>query len=210
MCRVAYVKRPFADMERWFHQLECSAGGDGNGVAVGPHHDKGVDLSVEQTVGFVEHYAARRREQKKAPLPALWHTRRTSSGDSCDDLCHPFPCDGGWLVHNGHWGWAHQEAAKVQARPMSDTRLFSLIVDNNGFESAVKKFEPPGVWLHMTRDGSLRVWKRRGDLCYSLGVGALGSEPAAVGKWQDVADGLHVGEIRTVTRVSVGGWYDGL
>jgi hypothetical protein len=195
MCRLAYIKRPFQGMTEWLRKLEQSAGGDGNGIAVGDRCIKGVKISVEETVQALHDMQPRKTKKtkrgKKIVLPALWHTRRTSSGGDHDALCHPHPCDGGWLVHNGHWQWAHEEALKVDNfGPMSDTRLFATVVDRDGFEVAVKEHQPPGVWLHMQYDGKLAVWLGSGDLWYCPALGAWGSEPAAVGgRWTRLARG---------------------
>jgi len=187
MCRLAYIKRPFDGMAAWLASLESSMGGNGNGVAVADRCVKGVSISVKRTVHAMDDLQRGRRH-----TPVLWHTRRTSSGNTHDDLCHPFPCDGGWLAHNGHWQWAHAEALKVNGfGPMSDTRLFSMVVDRDSFESAVARLAPPGVWLHMRHDGKLAVWLGSGDLWYCSKLGAWGSEPAKVGSWFEVQSGWY-------------------
>ncbi|MDE2104739.1 MAG: hypothetical protein KGL39_46310, partial [Patescibacteria group bacterium] len=144
MCRLAYIRRPFDGMQEWLEQLERSCGGDGNGVAVGNGLVKGVSLTVQQTVIEIERHAKRNHGWAHS----LWHTRKTSSGGDCDQLCHPFACDNGWLAHNGHWHQMAMEAKKFRGN-WSDTRMFSLLVDRTGFADAITKYEPPGVWLHM-------------------------------------------------------------
>jgi hypothetical protein len=194
MCRLAYITRPFDGLTDWLRQLEKSCGGDGNGAAVGKAHVKGVKLSVEHTVGFWHDMRKAHQSKKLAMPPMLWHTRRTSSGGDCDELCHPFECDGGWLVHNGHWQMAHERANRLTMKqPMSDTRFFSMVVDELGFEKAVEEFTPPGVWLHMLRNGQLSVFKGSGQLVYSPDLDAWGSEPASVGEWFTVDSGLLYG-----------------
>ncbi len=191
MCRLAFIERPFKGLETWLKQLERSAGGNGNGVAVGRQVLKGIKLSVVATVAAMHNLQPPRRGRKR-PLPALWHTRRTSSGNSVDQLCHPHRCAGGWLAHNGHWSIAHTEAMKLTGRgPMSDTRFFSLLVQHRGFLKAAREFRPPGVWLHMRDNGSLAAWKSGGSLWHCPELGAWGSEPATMGAWHRVADGEY-------------------
>lgn len=193
MCRLAYLPKTFNDMDLWFSQMQDSCGGDGTGIAIGKHARKGVKLDSDGSCQEIwrHHRAASKGRRKK--LPVLWHTRRTSSGGDHDDLCHPFPCDGGWLVHNGHFHAFAMEAQKLHSddSPMSDTRLFSLTVDRHGFTQAVLDIQPPGVWMHMLHDGSLAVWKRGGSLAWRPSDGVLGSEPWQEGRWVAVADGFH-------------------
>ena len=186
MCRLAFITKRFKGFHEWLAMLEASQGGHGNGVAVGRESLKGVDVTVDATVDFI----------RSCNRNVLWHTRRISSGHKCDELCHPFPCDGGWLVHNGHWSEGDDIADTIRIlKPddgaMSDTKLFALLVDKLGFERAVKRYEPSGVWLHMTHKGKLRVWKNWGSLHYSPDLNAYGSEPAEHGYWFEVADGFY-------------------
>ncbi len=192
MCRLAFVTRPFDGLTAWLRQLERSAGGHGNGAAVGGRHCKGTRLSVHHTVGFWHDLRRTAKAKHKVRPPMLWHTRRTSSGATLDELCHPFPCAGGWLAHNGHWPLAHERGLAMQAEhgPMSDTRFFSMVVGEMGFERAVDRFTPPGVWLHMLRCGRLAVYKGSGSLCWSPDLDAWGSEPADVGEWWQLDSGL--------------------
>ncbi len=195
MCRLAYIPKAFKGMAEWLAQLEQSAGGDGVGVAVGRRHCKGVRMTVQDAAAAAGELQMRGRKR----LPVLFHTRRTSSGGDSDELCHPFACAEGWLAHNGHWHAGHVEAQKVKGRgPMSDSRFFSMVVDDLGFEAAVEELRPPGVWLHMHRDGDLAVWKNGGSLFYCPSLGVWGSEPPDVGLgikleggWHRVDDGLH-------------------
>jgi hypothetical protein len=193
MCRLAYIKRPFRGMAEWLKSLEASCGGDGNGIAVGDRAVKGVKISVDETVQALHDLQPKRRRGKRKQRPALWHTRRTSSGGSSDDLCHPFPCDDGWLCHNGHWQWAHEAAIKINGfGAMSDTRLFSMVIDRDGFEKATTEHTPPGVWMHMRYDGKLAIWYGSGDLVYCPRLEAWGSEPAEVGgEWYSVEKGWY-------------------
>lgn len=203
MCRLAYFKRPFAGLRNWLEQLEASCGGDGNGVAVGGGLVKGVHLTVAQTVAEIERHARANRGW----APALWHTRRTSVGGNKDVLCHPFACDDGWLVHNGHWHEMAQEARRF-GDGWSDTRMFSVLVERDGFADAVAEHEPPGVWLHMRRDGKLAVWKGSGSLWHAADVGAWGSEPCAgYGDWAEVARGWCGYGCKPET-VARGDWYE--
>lgn len=191
MCRLAYIPKPFDGMKDWLEQMERSAGGHGGGVAAGKWLLKGIQVDARTTARemLLVHLAAKKGKRKLPPL--LWHTRLTSSGGHHNDLCHPFACDDGHLVHNGHWQAMHEQARKVQGTPMSDTRLFSFVVDKNGFINAVLDNDPPGVWMHMDHDGQLAVWKRGGSLVYCPDMGVWGSEPANVGKWYNVSDGVY-------------------
>lgn len=188
MCRLAYIPHVFDGVDEWLSKLEQSAGGDGMGIAVGRKSLKAVQMTVEEAVAAMHNLQPQRRG-KHDPLPSLWHTRRTSSGGDSDELCHPFRCDGGWLVHNGHWHAMHLQAQQ-RGQLMSDSRLFSGVVHDMGFEAAVKEMTPPGVWLHMKRGGELAAWKSGGSLVYCPKLGAYGSEPADGFKWHDVADGF--------------------
>ena len=198
MCRLAYIPRPFDGMVDWLQRLERSCGGHGSGVAIGRTVEKGVDLGALDTAKAYWRAAARAATKKKRIMPALWHTRLASSGARCDDLCHPFECDGGWLVHNGHWGLMHAEAQKIDGgddsdlMPMSDSRLFSAIVDQRGFRESIERYHPPGVWLHMLYSGELAVWKGSGDLAYNRKTGAWGSKPYEdKWNWVDVERGFY-------------------
>ncbi len=194
MCRLAYIPRPFARVGQWLKAMERSNGGHGCGVAMSDYSTKGTGTSAADTADIIRQAFDATRRAHKRHVPVLWHTRFTSSGGHHDELCHPFKCDGGWLAHNGHWGLFHDKAAKLRKSspglPMSDTRLFSLMVDRSGFEKAVLKWEPPGVWLHMNYDGDLAVWKGSGSLVYCPEFGAFGSEAHTTGTWRDVALGL--------------------
>lgn len=187
MCRLAYLPRPFTGFSAWFRQLEDSCGGDGTGLAIGTKAIKSVHLTAEASALEAARILMTAKKGKKRQLPILWHTRRTSIGGTVDQLCHPFACDGGWLVHNGHWA---SMAAKA-SRKESDTLLFSRIVDEQGFAGACLDACPPGVWLHMTHDGRLAIWKNGGQL-WRRDDGVIGSEPWGIGmRWERVPDGLH-------------------
>lgn len=183
MCRLAYVSKPFKGMRRWLADLEKSAGGDGTGFVSGGKVTKSVAMSAKQSFELIEKW------------PCLWHTRRVSSGPKVDELCHPFPCDDGWLVHNGHWHSGHVAAKGLEdildMAPLSDSAYFAILVDKLGFADACKRYGPNGVWLHMDRHSkSLAVWKNGGSLWYSPKLGAWGSEPAGDG-WHKVEDGWY-------------------
>jgi len=192
MCRLAYISKAFIGMQAWLNLMERSNGGDGSGVAIGDRVLKGYRMPATATGYEVTKRHTDARCRKKKIQPALWHTRLASSGDLCDDLCHPFPCADGWLVHNGHWHKMHEEARKAATshRPMSDTSLFSEIVDGVGFSTAVLEMQPPGVWLHMLHDGRLSVWKRGGSLHFNPATGSWGSE-AWCERWYEVKDGFY-------------------
>lgn len=84
------------------------------------------------------------------------------------------------------------KAKQIDNMPMSDTRLFSFLVNKNGFLKMVNELRPPGVWLHMKYDGSLAVSKRGGSLCFSPKLGAWGSEaPRSDTNWFDVDDATY-------------------
>lgn len=186
MCRLAFVTRRFKTLPQWLEQLERSNGGHGNGVVTADGEVyKGVDLRVEDTLCVLRGTRA----------PALWHSRRVSSGPKCDELCHPFDCAGGWLVHNGHWSWGDFAAEIFQdllgGGHVSDTRLFSKLVDKMGFAKATAKYKPSGVWLWMNGKGKLSAYKNGGSLYYSANLQCWGSEPAPQGHWFQVKDGLY-------------------
>lgn len=203
MCRLAYIPKPFDGMRGWLEQMERSAGGHGGGVAANKWLLKGVQVDARSTAREMLRVHNLMSKQKRRLPPFLWHTRRTSSGGHHDDLCHPFACAGGHLAHNGHWQAMHVQAQKIEGVPMSDTRLFSFVVDKGGFIDAVLDAHPPGVWLHM-RDGQLAAWKSGGSLVYCPDTRVWGSEPAAQGRWYDVADGVYdYGEEPYLTTVSL-------
>lgn len=183
MCRLAYISKPFKNMKTWLKRLEKSAGGDGTGVVSENILYKAVTLNATNSVTLFKSY------------PILWHSRRVSSGPKEDYLCHPFPCGGGYLAHNGHWQCGHVAAQSFNdlhgGELMSDSAFFAKLVDKLGFFEAVKKYRPSGVWLHMNVDGELAVWKYGGSLFYSKGLDAWGSEAAAYGKWFTVEDGYY-------------------
>ena len=185
MCRLAYIPKLFKSLPQWLRQLEESFGGDGNGIAMGGELFKGLGMTVEACVNLM----------RFGPLPALWHTRKVSSGHKNDRLCHPFPCDGGWLAHNGHWQAGHIAAMThrdINGGPvLSDTAFFALLVDRMGFETACDKYNPTGVWLFMEESGLLSVHKNGGSLHFCRKLGAWGSEPARQGKWIEVPDGWY-------------------
>ena len=173
MCRLVYIPRPFDGLHDWLLDLEASCGGHGTGVAVGDRVIKGREVSAAYSYHEIvdNHNTAVRNHRKR--LPYLWHTRYTSSGGHHDSLCHPFKCAGGWLVHNGHWS-ALDAKAKAYDGPMSDTRLFSLMVNGSkdGFVGLTRDLNPPGVWLHMLHDGRLAIHKGSGSLVYCPELGA--------------------------------------
>jgi hypothetical protein len=78
-----------------------------------------------------------------------------------------------------------------QVGPMSDTKLFAMIVNRLGFFSATKKYRPNGVWLWMDKSGKLSIFKNGGSLWHSAKLGALGSEPSEEpwARWYKIADG---------------------
>ena len=187
MCRLAYIRERPAQLSGWLAQMEKSAGGDGNGVVLAKRAacTKGVKVALSETVDIIQNSAA----------PALWHTRRVSSGIKSDDLCHPFQVAGGWMVHNGHW-WDGDRASSILRDatglgPVSDTRLFSMVADRRGFRIACLDYRPQGVWLWMNPKGKLSVWKNGGSLWYNPELKTFGSETDGKGYWYEVADGWH-------------------
>lgn len=184
MCRLAYFGRHFDALPAWLLQLEKSFGGDGTGFATQGVMFKAVDMTAEQSYDKI----------KTVKAPVLWHTRKCSSGRKVDELCHPFPCDGGFLVHNGHW-YEGDMAARAMSDigeitdELSDTAFFARLVDSLGFASAVIKYKPSGVWLHMNHRGRLALYKNGGSLHYCPKLQAWGSEPAPQGKWWEISNG---------------------
>jgi hypothetical protein len=142
---------------------------------------KGINLDVYECADWV-------MSSKK---PALFHTRRASIGGLSTSLCHPFKCHGGYLVHNGHWLEGAAIADQRQSLT-SDTQIMAEFVEDLGFEEAMRKLDPAGVWLWMdAKDGSLQIFKRGGTLWMCEELGAVGSEPAAEGHWFAVANGFY-------------------
>jgi hypothetical protein len=190
MCRLAFITRRFAGIPDWLEQMEKSFGGDGNGIATLANGiRKGVNLSVKGTVDILE--------QERGP--ALWHSRKVSSGMKCDELCHPFPTAGGFLVHNGHWSEGARMAEvldTIYEGDYSDTWLMARLIRVLGFRKAVNRYKPSGVWLYMSKKGNLGIYKNGGNLWHSGKLRAFGSEaPANTEKWHHwhrVADGLYM------------------
>ncbi len=189
MCRLAYVTKRFKGMRQWFAEMETSKGGHGNGVAIADEIWKGVNLSVDDTVTILQ----------GSGRPALWHTRWCSSGDKCNELCHPFHCGKGWLVHNGHWMQGDWSASVLtdldtcKGDPVSDTKVFAMLATKLGFIPACERYQPAGVWLRMDYKGRLTVYKHGGSLYYSTDLRCWGSEPYKHnGNWYSVADGLYL------------------
>jgi hypothetical protein len=185
MCRLAFITERFP-VKDWLQQLEKSMGGDGNGIAIGKTLIKGVKVTIDKISDII----------MNSKEPALFHTRRVSSGIKNDHLCHPFPCRKGFLAHNGHWTDGHNAACVLDDLRFlkefaSDSQVFSFVVDKIGFERAVTKYKPDGVWFFLNKKGKLFVYKNYGVVYYSPEYDAWGSEKSDEGHWYAVEDGYY-------------------
>lgn len=184
MCRLAYITERFQGLEPWLEQMDKSCGGDGIGVATQGRCRKGMHMTVRSSFALI----------MRSAKPVLWHTRRVSSGKKATSLCHPFPCAGGWMVHNGHWTEGHQTAEVLQDLgygSLSDTAVFAQLITKLGLRKATENYAPTGVWLWMDRKHRLSVYKNGGSLYYSPNLGAWGSEPDEDNTWIQVANGFY-------------------
>jgi hypothetical protein len=182
MCRLLYlpakVRPPEAKLIAWLAALQRSFGGHGNGMAtVRAGAEKGLAVTPEHSAAWLLRHA------KSA---AVWHTRRTSCGETTDVLCHPFRAGNGWLVHNGHWGQG-AFTAKLLKGAWSDTKVAALFISNYGWEAFCDECYA-GVWIHLGPKGR-SVLHRSGDLWVSKS-GALASEPCdGWGSWREAERG---------------------
>jgi hypothetical protein len=190
MCRLARITSSWPGLLDYLRQLQRSCGGDGNGLAYQHLFLKGLKLSNKRIAELIQ--------EKPEGAPALYHTRMASVGDRCSNLCHPFHCHKGWLVHNGTWceGAKHARLlTKQTGQQFSDTAVMAMLIETTSFACAMKKYDPWGVWLWQSYDGELFVHKHWGSLCYSPSLDAWGSE-APIGPdgldWYDVKDGDYL------------------
>lgn len=204
MCRLAFITERFEGVKNWLSKMEKSMGGDGNGVVIGGQLLKGVNVSIDRISTMI----------METTPSALFHTRRVSSGFKSDGLCHPFPCRKGFLAHNGHWDDGHNAACilddlRVFKTFASDSQVFSYIVDKIGFERAVTRYKPDGVWLFVNKKGKLFVYKSFGSLYYSPEYDAWGSEEADEGYWYPVESGYYTpGDTPKEASWHKSGYYD--
>jgi hypothetical protein len=107
------------------------------------------------------------------PTPYIVHFRIPTVGDTCDELCHPFPLGGsldltgssteGVVAHNGHWACWQAAMLKflgvtrIPDGPWSDSRAMAWIVNQSGpgFLSLVDNAQRIVLFTpsHLTRFG---------------------------------------------------------
>lgn len=175
MCRIAYIPRPGLveeqDLIDLFSFLEKKQGGEGNGLAlVWPDNTieaaKGLDEKPED-LAMLANYAAG---------PALFHTRRATSGAVCNELCQPFVIDDVAVVHNGMWKDWDSVALELILQgkmdgnaPINDSLTAAVLASKFGryaletiYMGVFVIMKPEGAWLHL-RGGSF-------EYCPDLGI----------------------------------------
>lgn len=184
MCRLMYLPanvRPSGSvLAAWMQALTKSFGGNGLGFAVHNYSRKGLDLTESDCADYLSRHSSR---------ASVWHTRKTSCGETSDALCHPFKTGQGYLVHNGHW---HEGtvAALLWPKCASDSYMAAEIIRRHGWDKFCETCDS-GVWIHLTKDGRY-VYYKTGSLFVEIKTGALCSEPCAEwGEWRKVAHGTY-------------------
>lgn len=157
MCRIAYIPEPkkvdWNDLADLFDYLDSSQGGDGMGVAT---IYNGQIRVVRGLSKGIDDLALTARESEG---PALFHTRRATTGPVCDYLCQPFVVDNTAIVHNGLWRDWDDVATELIIRglldahyPINDSLTAAVMAAKFGRYSL--EVITSGVFVGMTINGA--------------------------------------------------------